>query len=119
MNVTINLKDCNNEEKVLSKIGEILFLGGIDGNIPGKSDVTMKGWGLNWDALNDSLSCLDTGGIWGNSPKFKFPLQLIFVNCSSLKKNDPSTFMVLKETLEATKNIYKENKKKLTYSLNK
>ena len=115
MDIIIDLKDCDNEKKALLKLGEILCLGGIDGNLPARSDLQMKGWGLNWDALKDSLSCLDTGGIWGNSPIPQFPLKLVFVNYETFRNREPNKFKTLKEIMETTKNIYEKDGKNFIY----
>jgi hypothetical protein len=97
--VTIDLSGCEDRETVLFKFGEILVLGGPDGNIPARAGVQGKGWGMNWDALNDSLRSLEYGGIWGTSPKFRFPLKLIVKNHESFRRNQPEQFQILSEVL--------------------
>lgn len=105
MEIVIDLKSCDTEAEVLLKIGEVLFLGGVNGNSPVQSS-SMKGWGLNWDALNDSLSYLDCGGIWGNSPIFEFPLNLVFINYENFHKNEPDQFEILEQILEGKRELY-------------
>lgn len=108
MKIIIDLENCENERKVLLKIEKVLYFGGPD-------DIVSNGWGLNWDALKDCLCYLDTGGIWGNSPKFKFPLKLIFVNYKAFKKTEPDKFKILKEILKDTKKLYLQYGKNFFY----
>lgn len=105
MDIKIDLKDCNDSKSILLKFGEALHLG--------KS----KDWGENWDALKDSLLYLDSGGIFGDKPLFNFPLNLVFINSENLKKSDPASFKILEEILNDVENIYKEDKKQLTYTM--
>lgn len=102
MKQLIDLKNCDTEEKVLSKIGEILDLGGTVGN-------NKKGWGHNWNALNDSLSYLDVGGIWGSSKILEFPLELVFTNFQSFQEKEPNGFKTLVEILEDKAELYKKS----------
>ena len=64
----IDLGEARTSDHVLGTLGRVLQLGGPDGNIPVTTVGAGRGWGMNWDALRDSLRCLDTGGIWGTSP---------------------------------------------------
>lgn len=74
--VTIDLNGIKTKEALIEQLGSALELGGPDGNHRFEAVNAGEGWGLNWDALNDSRCYLDSGGIWGTSTKFKFPLTL-------------------------------------------
>ncbi len=103
--VTVDLRDASNDAELLAIIGEALQLGGPDGNnsvIPAST----IGWGMNWDALADSLSCLDTGGIWGTSKRLGFPLSLRFEGARRLSLESPRTLGTLLEVLQLTKQKY-------------
>ena len=115
MEIVIDLRNCADKQSVLLKIGEILMLGGPNGNTPIKLGIDGKGWGINWDALFDSLSELENGGIWGSSPKLQFPLTLIFQNYSQFKSNNPKEYEVLVDILEDVKSFYSQSKKMFEY----
>jgi hypothetical protein len=117
MDVVIDLKGCKDEKSVLLKFGEVLVLGGPDGNIPAQADVNGKGWGINWDALNDSLKELENGGIWGTSPKFQFPLKITVKNYQEFKKNQPDKFQILMEILASQISYYSRFNKVIDYEL--
>ena len=112
--IEIDLSSCETSEQVLLKIGGILELGGPNGNFKCQPYIYGKpgrGWGVNWDALNDSLSYLDTGGIWGSSKKFLFPLKLIFLNWLIFKKKSPEQFRILEDILHTKKILYAKHNK--------
>ena len=96
--ITIDLTGLKNKEQVLAKLGDTFELGGPKSNHP-VSLQKKNGWGMNWDAFNDSLVYLDTGGIWGTSKKFELPLRIIFENSHELQENDEESFRTLKEIL--------------------
>jgi hypothetical protein len=114
---TIDLAGANTTEAVLTVLGKELCLGGPDGNHTVIAANAGDGWGMNWDALQDSMLYLDSGGIWGNSPKFAFPLLLELVNCSSFREADPQSFQILKDVLSTTKERYAEDGIQFDYLL--
>jgi RNAse (barnase) inhibitor barstar len=65
--------------------------------------------------LLDSLTCLDTGGIWGTSRKHRFPLQLELKNLATYRAADPGGFATLMEVLEDARERYAENDLEFTY----
>jgi hypothetical protein len=115
MEIVIDLIDCADKQSVLLKIGEVFMLGGPNGNASIQHGFEGKGWGINWDALFDSLRELENGGIWGNSPKLQFPLTLICRNYEQFKSNCPNEYEVLVETLEDVKRFYSQSKKMFEY----
>jgi hypothetical protein len=118
MQVTIDLKGLKTKEEVLHTFGEVFQLGGgPEGNIPVAANTTGKGWGMNWDALADSMSYLDTGGMWGTSRKFEFPLTITVVNVQDFQENDSRGFSTLEEILDATKEQYAKKNKILKVNL--
>ena len=88
MLLILDLKKCTTSIQVLKNFGEFFEFGGKGGNINVKAINAMEGWGINWDALNDSMHYLDKGGIWGNSKIFTFPLHLKVINCSAFQQNE-------------------------------
>ena len=115
MEIVIDLKNCVDKQSVLLKIGEILMLGGPNGNIPVDLGNAEKGWGINWDALFDSLRELENGGIWGTSPKLQFPITLIFQNYTQFKSNNPNEHKILVDILEDVKRFYSQSEKVFEY----
>jgi hypothetical protein len=106
MEINIDLNNCEEKEDVLERIGEILKLGGPKGNFHVESEGKEKGWGLNWDALSDSLHELEKGGIWGNSPKLQFPLTIVFLNYGEFKSKNPGEFKILEEIFDDINKYY-------------
>ena len=104
MEIHVDLFGCRNKLDVLLRFGEILQFGGPKGNVPAKSDIMDKGWGLNWDAFNDCLRDLETGGIWGTSEKVRFPFTLIIHNYGEFAKNQD--FKILKDILKDQQEDY-------------
>ena len=104
--VVVDLGQVDSVEKLLNCLGETFEFGGPNGNVPVTSVNEFRGWGQNWDALLDCLCCLDSGGIWGTSRRFAFPLQVRFTNSASLGGNDPVAFRVLAEILAETQETY-------------
>lgn len=101
----IDLQGIHTKEQLLSKIGEVFELGGPDGNIPVEAG-SNKGWGMNYDALHDSLGCLEEGGIWGTSKKFTFPLKVTFANAGAYKSEHPEDFKTLIEIFKSVSQKY-------------
>jgi len=115
-NVCIDLSRVANDAQLLSTIGEALCLGGPAGNHPTRVGVN-RGWGLNWHALNDSLSCLDTGGIWGTSPKLSFPLMIRFEQSGNLRRACPEALTSLREILLDTQALYAQRRLEFAFEL--
>lgn len=111
----IDLAGANTSDAVLRVFGKALFLGGRDGNHPVMAVDAGEGWGLNWDALQDSLLLLDSGGVWGSSPGVSFPLSLEVVNCSSFRNKDPRGYGILEDILRTVKERYAEQGMELDY----
>ncbi len=85
--INIDLKEIKTKEQLLNKIGESLEFGD---------------WGMNWDALNDSLRYLDKGGIFGTSKILDFPMTVNFLSCAELKRDDPQSFSTLNDIFTET-----------------
>ena len=112
--IIIDLLGIENKEQVLFKLGEVFEFGVPQENVPISSTTIGKGWGLNWDALIDSLRYLATGGIWGTSKKFEFPLKVVIENSRELQENEKESFETLKEILEDAVKDYKSKKEELS-----
>ena len=110
MKVVVDLAGQTTGEEVLLRFGEVFELGGPNGN---HKCTAGAGWGINWNALNDSLSDLDTGGIWGSSRIFSFPLEVDVINCGQFKQGDPASFQILQEILDDTIVFYTKYGKSL------
>ena len=117
MQVQIDLKHIVTKQDLLREFGTELELGGPNGNVPVIGPMDGKGWGMNWDALKDSLTCLETGGIWGTSKKFDFPLKLVLINYKQFAQNSPTDFQILSEILETVAGIYSRAGKVFKYEL--
>jgi len=113
----IDLGGVTDGAALLHRLGERLELGGPAGNHSVDAVNGMAGWGMNWDALADSLCYLDTGGIWGTSTKVPFPLLLRFENVEALRGESPEMLDLLKEVLERTKAAYGRSGKNFEYAL--
>lgn len=94
MEISIDLHNATDEQNVLQILGESL---GYNEN---------KFWGKNWDALNDILGYLDTGGIWGDNQIFSSPILLQIAHFQAFKKNNPQRFIILNEILQNIKEKY-------------
>ncbi|MEG1456042.1 MAG: hypothetical protein RSC66_10805, partial [Comamonas sp.] len=60
--LTIDLDGMTHKAQILAALGAALSLGGPDANHPVRPGEE-RGWGMNWDALFDSLLNLHSGGI--------------------------------------------------------
>jgi hypothetical protein len=116
MEVEIDLSGCINKKSVLLKIGEVLEFGGPDGNVLVTVGDESKGWGMNWDALFDSLGKLENGGIHGKSKIFHFPLRINFLNSEGFTKHQPDQFHILEEILADTKEYYAKYDKSFSFA---
>lgn len=103
--LTIDLDGLTHKAQILSAMGAALCLGGPDGNHPVRPGED-QGWGMNWDALFDCLLNLHSGGIWGTSPVFAFPLTLTFTGAGALARHNPQAFCILQDILEQTRDSY-------------
>ncbi len=115
--IAIDLHGVRSTAQLMDVFGEVLELGGPNGNVQVQGPSDGKGWGKNWNALLDSLTCLDTGGIWGTSRKLRFPLQLELRNFSTYRATDPRGFATLMEVLEDARERYAENDLEFGYRL--
>ena len=75
-----------------------------------------KGWGMNWDALYDSLKYLNTGGIWGTSHKFCFPLSLELKGSDAYRSADASGFKTLSKILNDVQAFYSKSGLQFKYT---
>ena len=68
MEIFIDLKGLRTKQEVLTKLGEVFEFGGPgpEANVPVVGALDGKGWGMNWDAFNDSLRHLEKSGICSN-----------------------------------------------------
>lgn len=101
--ITVDLRAVQSTPQLMDVLGEALQLGGPDGNV---DPADGKGWGKNWDALYDSLRCLDSGGIWGTNRKPQFPLRMALKNSATLRSADREGYSLLLEVLEDTREWY-------------
>ena len=113
--ITIDLAEVASEEALLDLLGDVLELGGPNGNVPVSGPQTGRGWGKNWDALEDSLGYLNSGGIWGTARKISFPLSLRIVNCGALRISDPRTVSILESILSSVSERYAQDGLQFTY----
>lgn len=114
--VVIDLAGCRDKEQALLKFGAALEFGGPNANY--RSNQGKKGgWGVNWDAFNDSLGYLDSGGIWGTSRKLGFPLRLVVRGLKGFRAADPESAKILEGILSAQPPSYKDSNLELTVVL--
>lgn len=106
MQIQIAFDNVENEADLFEIFGRELELGGPDGNFPVKGPNAGRGWGMNWDALADSLSSLDAGGIWGTSRRFEFPLKIILLNTQEYANSSPEDFNSLIAIMRSTVTFY-------------
>jgi len=92
MEIKIDLNNHTNKKDIPQKLGEAL----------GYKDKDI--WGENWDAFNDILGYLDTGGIYGTNKIISDPITLLIKNFHEFKYQKPEDYYILV-------NILKENKK--------
>ena len=102
----IDLGAVHSEDELLSCLGEVFEFGGPNGNVRADSRVTGKGWGMNWNAVFDSLSYLDTGGIYGTSRIPKFPLCVKFIGGKKYKASHPASYVILADILAQQQGAY-------------
>lgn len=114
--LTIDLDGMTDKAQILWAIGAALSLGGPDANHPVRPGES-QGWGMNWDALFDCLLNLHSGGIWGTSPMFAFPLTLTFVGTQALARRNPQAFSILQDILEQTRAAYALQSRRLDFDL--
>ena len=98
--VVVDLSDVASKYALLTTLGAALDLGGPNGNVPVAHSKAGRGWGMNWDALEDSLRELHNGGIWGTARRIAFPFVLRFMNSGLLLDADPATVNSLKAILD-------------------
>ena len=108
MLIKISLSGANSKSEVLEVIGESLDFGGQEENLPSDANADI-GWGVNWDALVDCLRMLSSGGIWGTSRRFEFPLIIQFIDYQDFMESSPDDFQTLVSILESTRDHYLES----------
>ncbi len=113
--VRIDLSHVSTEAEVLDAFGEALQFGGPDGNAPAAGAAHGSGWGKNWDAFADCMSCLDAGGIWGTAPKVEFPLVLELASFETYESNGKPAWPMLRACLEDTMQVYARAGMSFTY----
>lgn len=114
--LTIDLGGMTQKAQILSAIGAALSLGGPGGNHPVRAGEE-QGWGMNWDALFDCMLNLHSGGIWGTSPVFAFPLTLTFTGAGALARHNPQAFAILQDILEQTRETYARQNLRFDFEL--
>lgn len=114
--LTIDLGGMTQKAQILSAICAALCLGGPGGNHPVRAGAE-QGWGMNWDALFDCMLNLHSGGIWGTSPVFDFPLTLIFTGGGALARHNPQAFAILQDILEQTRETYARQNLRFDFEL--
>jgi hypothetical protein len=115
--IAVDLQGVQSTPQLMDVFGQALELGGPSGNVEVQSPADGRGWGKNWNALLDSLTCLDTGGIWGTSRTLRFPLQLELKNVATYRAADPRGFATLIEVLEDARRRYADDDLDFTYRL--
>ena len=106
--IVIDLKGCGDSEKALRKIAEAL---------------KFADWfGVNWDALNESISCLhENGALKEGIGPYKFPLKLVFLNVKEFKNCvgllGKKQYHILVEVLEDAKKRYEKDGLKFDFEL--
>lgn len=113
--VVLDLDHVRSKEQLIELLGEKLEFGGRSGNHPVTAVDAGRGWGRNWDALKDSLTCLDSGGIWGTGRQFRFPLRIQFANSTNYREADPEGFETLAAILRDVQGIYAKDGMHLSY----
>ncbi len=111
--ITIDLRGVRGPYGIFTAFGNTLYFGGIS-QAHWLSNKRKEGWGFNWNAMNDCLSCLDSGGIWGTAPEYKFPLHLILLHNGSLQAGSKK---IMLEILDDTQTLYTKNSMSFTYEL--
>ncbi len=110
--IEVDLAGIDNKDALLQKLGDVFEFGGPGGNHPVTEDGA--GWGMSWDALEDALGALDTGGIWGKGKKLEFPLEIVFLHSSDIKDKDPESFILFKQIIDDCVSEYAEEEKILS-----
>lgn len=92
--VTVSLSGCSAKQDIFVRFGEIFEFGGPNANHLVRKNT---GWGMSWDALQDSLREVGNGGIWGTSKRFQFPLHVQIEHC---RRMDSTALDTLKDVLQ-------------------
>ena len=104
--IVVDLAGLRSEKDVLLAFGSAFEFGGPGGNKSAARAGPGEGWGMNWNAMNDSICFLREGGIWGTSRRFHFPLTLRILNSDGFRVTDPRGFSILLDILETAKQFY-------------
>jgi RNAse (barnase) inhibitor barstar len=82
MKIILDLTDVNDKNTLFAKLDEELII---------------EHWGHNWDALNDCLRDLDSGGF---TKKYPSPLDIEIINSKEFKSKNPNDFKIFKDIFE-------------------
>lgn len=91
MEIKVDLNKITNKKDILQILGKSL----------GYKDEDF--WGKNWDAFNDILRYIDTGGIYGTNKIISDPITLIFENFHEFKFQMPDDYNILESILNENK----------------
>jgi hypothetical protein len=115
--IVIDLQFTRTTDELLDLFGAVFEFGGPNDRNPDRMvSADQRGWGRNLAALNDCLSCLDSGGIWGTSRKVRFPLTVEISNWSAYQSANPGEWETLLEILESKRDMYKRHGMSFQYS---
>ena len=94
MDINVDFNNLTNKKDILQILGKAL----------GYNDEDFRG--KNWDAFNDILGYLDSGGIYGTNKIISNPITMVFENFHEFKLQMPKDFNILESILNENK---KEN----------
>jgi len=92
MDIKVDFNNVTNKKDILQIVGKAFGYNAEDF------------WGKNWDAFNDLLGNLDTGGIYGTNKIISNPITMIIENFHEFKFQMPEDFIILKNILNENKN---------------
>ena len=116
--VTIDFAGASSEEDLIRALGGALQFGGPNprDNIPTTDAPGQnRGFGFNWNAVIDCCRNLESGGIWGTSRLFQFPLLLVLRNWAHLKGVAGEPLGTLKQVLDIVANESRADGRELRY----
>lgn len=93
--IYLDLKKVSDKQSLFTKLSETLII---------------QDWGHNWDALNDCLKDLDSGGF---TKKHTFPLEIRIINWKEFKASNPEDFSTFEEVLSDQISEHKRYQKSL------
>lgn len=98
MEITLNFEKVVDKDTLFEKLSE---------------DLITENWGHNWDALNDCLRDMDSGGF---TKKYNFPLTIKFTNWKQFLAKSPDQFKTFQEVLHQQVQEHKNYDKELIVS---